>query len=88
MSTWHYLECVSHEPALRSTEEVEQHAGTAVLDCIRDLVRLRAVTIEDWLDYENDRYVSNAMRFVANHPHCAIDLVTEYGDREHLKEQR
>ncbi|MCF3939922.1 hypothetical protein [Gordonia tangerina] len=88
MSTYHYLECTCHNPPLRSDDEVEQHAGTEILDQVRDMVRKRDTIIpllrDEMVDYPDNRYLRNALRFLVDHEHCVINLVTEYGERERI----
>ena len=74
MSTYWYLECVSHKPPIRSEDEVEQH--TYGLTAIRKAIR--EATLDD--PRVMTRWESNAARFALQHPHCALCFVSEYGD--------
>lgn len=81
MSTYLYLECLDHAPALTSDGEVGQH--------LYDLARIRReiaersllaalVTSEIGHTYDS-QFTSNAARFFAQHPNCRIGIRDEYG---------
>ena len=85
MSTWWDLECLSHDPPIRSEYEVEQH--TYGLPAIRDLIaqRLDAKLMYDTI--ENGEYFQrNTARFLIQHPKCALRLVSEYGEEVDVTE--
>lgn len=77
MSTYWYLECTSHDPPLRSSDEVEQH--TTGLPAIRELVARRGdialmchtATYGTW-------FLRNASTFLIQHPECPLKFVNEY----------
>lgn len=76
MSTYLYLECLDHAPALTSDGEVGQH--------LYDLARIRREIAERSLLAEiehtyDSQFTSNAARFFAQHPNCRIGIRDEYG---------
>lgn len=89
MSTyWHY-ECMSHTPPLRS-EEFTQHTDDRHFQRGIDLIAQRPVEADN--RYWSARYATeaeqvdgyftmNATSFLAEHPDCLIELVSEYGER-------
>jgi hypothetical protein len=96
MSTWLYLECRDHTPALRGEEEVGQHEW--------DLPRLRKVLVMDpdrikqalekykydsqvdpW-DEEHGYFFGNTIRFLVQHPHCNLWIVDEMEQVRPLEE--
>lgn len=91
MSTYFYLQCVSHDPPLQSESEVEQH-WTPFLDVIRGIVRDRELGEfkQPWQVINgpaqpysiHDFWEAVAHAFVQAHPTCRIELVSEYGERE------
>ena len=102
MSTYWYLECLSHDPHLRSQDEVSQHTDEQ-LDRVRELwadrERLSAAPdlyalMESMFPTFNNRWVATptsadyfgprAVRFIVDHPRCAVELVSEYETRESL----
>lgn len=87
MSTYIYLECTAHEPAIQADGESGQH--------LYDLPRLRD-EITHRNEYANaigigasfdDQYTRNTARFLAQHPRCPIRIVDEYGDEHPLKDE-
>ena len=89
MSTYHYLECANHNPPLLSDDEVEQHRDTETLKKVRELVRDRANIVpllrEEKINYPDDYFLKNALKFLVSHEHCKVNLVTEYNEREELE---
>jgi hypothetical protein len=81
MSTYWYLQCLDHDPPLRSDDEVEQH--TYGLPAIRVVYENRHTILEvaEWMTLD-DRYARNAMQFLAGHLDCRLQFVSEYGDIE------
>lgn len=81
MSTWLYLECLNHDPPLRSDGEVGQHLYD--LPRIReDISNREQFTVDDergvYSDYGH-HFINNAARFLVKHPKCDIGIVDEYG---------
>lgn len=87
MSTYIYLECTAHEPVIQADGESGQHLYD--LPRLRDEIAHRdeyaaAVNIGASFD---DRYTYNTARFLAQHPHCPIRIVDEYGNTHPLKDE-
>lgn len=78
MSNWHYLECVDHDPVLRSADEVAQYSHA--LDPIIALIGVRdAITRENaWAYRELGYFERHATVFLVDHPRCSLRLVDEY----------
>lgn len=84
MSTYMYLECLEHDPPIRSDSEVGQH--TYDLRDIQEYVARREelVSIHEMesvvsLNETGTRWPNTAMYFFAQHPKCRIRIVDEYG---------
>lgn len=80
MSTWHYWECVDHDPPIRADGESGQHdynRPTMIEDYAKRDLLVAAANDGLW---ENDRYRVNTQAFFREHPHCRLRIVTEYGD--------
>ena len=70
MSTYLYLECLDHDPPLKSEGEVGQH--------LYDLPRIqREVACRSAGDEHH--FERNAAAFMTLHPHCTIGIRDEYG---------
>lgn len=86
MSTWWYIECLDHDPAIRSTDEIAQHDHN--LPTIREVVRRRrSLTEQDAVSTEytgdlEDYFRTNAARFLIQHPKCRLQFINEYGEVE------
>lgn len=76
MSTYWYLECLSHDPPIRSDDEVEQH--THGLPAISALVQSRTKAVDESMSY----FERHAARFLMQHPICQLQFVSEYGKTE------
>lgn len=101
MSTYLYLECLSHDPPLRAQDESGQH--------LYDLPQIRAdVANRDELAAEwrvadcdvwtmlprpasfldDDQYFRRrTIEFLGQHPHCHIGIRDEYGEEHAVAEQ-
>lgn len=85
MSTWIYLECIAHEPAIQSDQEVGQHLYD--LPRIREEIAKRAEYVAAVnLDAQFEGFTRAAATFFAQHPACPIRIVDEY-DREYPLEE-
>jgi hypothetical protein len=81
MSTDWYLECLDHDPAIRSADEVEQH--TWGLDPIRALIQGRpSIPNLNGDHYTFTYFERNAITFLVQHPRCRLQLVDEYDHRD------
>lgn len=80
MSTYFYLECLSHTPPLQCDTEVSQHDDRYVEAAIR-LAQGEPATSFTEDDFLGSWTREGALRFLREHEHCAIDIVSEYGDR-------
>lgn len=92
-TTWQ-LECLDHDPPLRS-DEVEQHTN-GNLEHVAGLARAPEAITErgfesvsaEWVhrsNYEwNSYFINNAIRFVTEHPRCRLALVNEHDERREL----
>ena len=78
MSTYIYLLCRDHNPAIQADGESGQH--------LWDLPQLRQdIADRDAIVHSSpygSRYRRNTATFLAAHPHCRLGIVDEYG-REH-----
>lgn len=92
MSTYLYLQCLDHNPPLRSDGEVGQHMTD--LQYARSLIKDRIIlaymfsaTIWKWPGGENglDQWKYNAARFFSEHEHCNLGIVDEYGQRHPIQ---
>lgn len=79
MSTYIYLNCVSHTPHLQSENEVGQHL--CELTRIREEIENRAnLTRVIWSGASfTSSYTHNVAVFLASHPQCDISITDEYG---------
>ena len=84
MSTWLYLECLDHDPALQAEGESGQH--------LTDLPEIRAdlALREQYVALSSDDFYGefwdslhhfrkNTIRFLREHPKCRIGIRSEYG---------
>ena len=86
MSTYIYLVCRDHSPAIRADDESGQH--------LYDLPQLRqdiadrpAIVIATSMDcWPAERYRCSTARFFRQHPTCRLGIEDEYG-REHPIEE-
>ena len=90
MSTWLYLECLDHDPPLRSEGESGQH--------LYDLPDIRAdIAIRDelatvanagggWID-RGDHFRNNTLRFLLAHPRCHLGIRDEHGENHPTTEE-
>lgn len=86
MSTYLYLECLDHDPPLRSDGEVGQH--------LYDLPRIRReiarresfAELADCASYDH-HFTGNAARFLTQHPHCRIGIRDEYSNQYPAEDQ-
>lgn len=84
MSTYLYLECLEHDPPVRSHGEVGQHVYDLprVQREIADRDRLVAIARDyEFVDFAS-HFTMNAIRFFVEHPRCRIGVRDEYG-RQH-----
>ena len=83
MSTWLYLRCESHTPPLENTGESGQHLYD--LEQIWADLDNRDQIAANWRDgfFPEDHFRRNTARFLAEHPHCQIGVVDEYGRTHH-----
>ena len=88
MSTYWYLECLDHDPHLRSADEVEQHTNEN-LDIIGKIDRAaisergRESVVEEYMHRTpgwSPYFIRHAVNFLADHPKCNLRLVSEYGN--------
>ncbi len=87
MSTYIYLTCRDHSPAIRADGESGRHLSD--LPQLRDDIANRDVIVhaQEVLDfYPEDNYRINTAGFLAAHPRCHLGIVDEYG-REHPIEE-
>ena len=87
MSTYIYLFCRDHSPAIRADDESGQHLSD--LPQLRDDIANRDVIVHalQVLDFcPDDSYRRNTATFLATHPRCHLGIVDEYG-REHPIEE-
>ena len=88
MSTYIYLTCRDHSPAIRADGESGQHLSD--LPQLRQDIADRDVIVHalqelDLYPYDSS-YRCNTVRFLAAHPRCHLGIVDEYG-REHPIEE-
>lgn len=91
MSTYLYLQCETHTPRLRADSESGQHLYD--LEQIRSDIANRAAIVaawrDDWRPDDGPTYWrSNTARFLAEHPHCVIGIIDEYGRNHPLTEEK
>ena len=84
MSTYIYLLCRDHSPAIQADGESGQHLTD--LPQLREDIANRDVIVQALDFYPADSYRRNTARFLAAHPHCHLGIVDEYG-REHPIEE-
>ena len=87
MSTYIYLICRDHNPAIQADGESGQHLSD--LPQLRQDIANRDVIVHalQVLDlYYDGSYRGNTARFLAAHPRCHLGIVDEYG-REHPIEE-
>lgn len=94
MSNWWYLECINHDPPLRTADAVAQH--TRDLAPIRDLLARRASLSESdipstpraWTsDNVDDHFARTTIDFLLQHPNCQLQLASETGAVELFPDQ-
>lgn len=88
MSTYIYLLCRDHNPAIQADGESGQHLSD--LPQLRQDIADRDVIVHalQVLDlYYDGSYRGNTARFLAAHPRCHLGIVDEYG-REHPIEEK
>lgn len=83
MSTYLYLQCLDHDPPLRSDEESGQHLydlptiRAALADREAAITRSQLNGTQGYWSFER-----NTAQFLAKHRLCRIGIIDEY-DREH-----
>ena len=79
MSTWLYLQCDSHTPPLRAGSESGQHLYD--LPQIFEDLADRELIVKAWQNYliPDDHFRGATAAFLADHPHCTITVIDEYG---------
>jgi hypothetical protein len=75
VSTHWYLECVDHDPPLRS-EEFTQHTDDEHFTKGMRLVAMRPLPELNVTDY----FASHAYTFLLQHPRCSVQAVSETGE--------
>ena len=87
MSTYIYLLCRDHNPAIQADGESGQHL-TDLPQLRQDIANREAIVHAlRVLDFQaHGSYRCNTARFLAAHPHCHLGIVDEYG-REHPIEE-
>lgn len=87
MSTYIYLLCRDHNPAIQADGESGQHL-TDLPQLRQDIANRDAIVhaLQALDFYPDDSYQRNTARFLAAHPHCHLGIVDEYG-REHPIEE-
>lgn len=86
MSTWLYLQCLSHDPPLLADGESGQHLYD--LPQIRSDVAdrealVKAPILEASFD---DHFRANTVRFLVQHQKCEIGIIDEYRTQHPLVE--
>jgi len=87
MSTWLYLECRSHDPVIQDAAEVGQHLSN-LADVQHWLTNREQIlgaigALEQFDPFDHDstnRYWTNAVLFMRQHPKCVIGIRDEYGN--------
>lgn len=83
MSTYWYVECLDHDPPIRSDEEVEQHThGLPKIDALisrADEIRAYPEDVRDAISDAFGYFERNAYRFLVQHPKCSLRYCNEYG---------
>jgi hypothetical protein len=88
VSTYWYFECMEHDPPLRSDEEFTQHTNDASFERAVALAWMRPL-VEDpevFGSVAADYFERNAHAFLVKHPHCRVEMVSEYGVRQALED--
>lgn len=80
MSTYLYLRCDSHTPPLEAGSHSGQHLYD--LDQIFRDIEDRDLIVKAWNNdmHPNDQHRFATAAFLAEHPHCQITVVDEYGN--------
>lgn len=86
MSTWLYLRCESHDPPLKNDGESGQHLYDLeqIWADIKNRDRIAVAYCDNF--FPDDHFRHNTARFLAEHPHCQIGVIDEYG-RTHTPEE-
>lgn len=84
MSTYLYLRCQAHDPALLSTDEVGQHLSDLeqITEWLTERQQILAAGQVPSGSDSSSYFGRAAVEFFRAHPHCPLDVVDEYG-REH-----
>lgn len=84
MSTYLYLRCQAHDPALLSTDEVGQHLSDLeqITEWLTERQQILAAGQVPSGSGSSSYFGRAAVEFFRAHPHCPLDVVDEYG-REH-----
>lgn len=84
MSTYLYLRCRNHDPAILSADEVGQHLTDleVITEWLTERQQILATGQVPDGSESSDYFSRAAMAFFRAHPHCPLDVVDEYG-REH-----
>lgn len=84
MSTYLYLQCLDHDPPLRSDGEVGQH--TYDLPTIRNYIKQRNALAQEYMEMvwpqantAEGQWRRSAAAFFAEHKWCSIGIIDEYG---------
>ena len=85
MSTYIYLLCRDHNPAIQADGESGQHL-TDLPQLRQDIADRDAIVHAMHLYPSGSRYRHNTATFLAAHPRCHLGIVDEYG-REHPIEE-
>lgn len=96
MSTYHYFECLDHDPPLQSEDEFTQHFNDEWFRQGIELAKSRPVPADEgeyWQgghasDDERSRayFRMNALKFLHFHPTCHLGIIDENGQRQALEE--
>lgn len=82
MSTWVYLECLDHDPPLRSDGESGQHL-TDLPQIRSDIANRDLIVAAVKADFEigelEHHFRRNTVRFLVQHPSCRVGIRDEYG---------
>lgn len=85
MSHYLYLQCESHQPPIQA----DRHSGNhlADLDQITHDLEHRNRLVAAWEDGFTPTGMERhaTISFLAQHPHCTITVIDEYGDTQHPK---
>ena len=90
MSTYLYLECLDHDPPLRSDGESGQH--------LTDLPEIRADIAKRvaWVEWSEEddvwnhlhHFRCNTITFLRQHPRCRLGIRDEYGHEHPTTEEQ